>query len=429
MNGPAAIDPLPLFSYAEKVGFSRAPSRERKVPSVRLRQFGIACASAVVIAMLTLLESCLRVRSSFQCTSSRACVNGAVIGRCESTGYCSFPDGGCADGWRYGSGAGSVSGQCVVTVALVAGSLSPSSAIVGAGPTKVTITGSGFLPSSQVTFDDAASTTTFVDATHLTATLSAEQLAAVGSIQVRVVNPPPDGRTSGPLSFAVSCVPIVSGLLAHWTMDAASIVGNQLIDSSGNQNDGTLYRFSPPITVLGRFGEALSYGASQGAHVDITTIALDLAAGHTNSFSFWFYRNAGAVDDAILLLPSPYGSRYDLWLTGSAGQFLCFNTGNKECLGIEDNNLIGRWVHVVALFGNGPTASSTLYVDGVLRAPRCLVDYGFAPCDVSGTAGLPVILGGDIDYYFYGELDDVRVFNRALTASEVTALYSGNACQ
>jgi hypothetical protein len=82
----------------------------------------------------------------------------------------------------------------------------------------------------------------------------------------------------------------------------------------------------------------------------------------------------------------------------------------------------------VALFGNGPTGSSSLYIDGVPRTLTCQSGNGFNSCNTSGTAALPVSLGGDTDFFFHGLLDDVRVYNRALTASEVSSLYSGNAC-
>ncbi len=83
-------------------------------------------------------------------------------------------------------------------------SLSPSSAAAGSGPTEVTITGAGFYPTSQVTFDGVPAATTFVDGTRLVATLTAAQLAAAGSILVRVVNPSPGGGSSSALAFTTT---------------------------------------------------------------------------------------------------------------------------------------------------------------------------------------------------------------------------------
>jgi hypothetical protein len=83
-------------------------------------------------------------------------------------------------------------------------SLTPSSAGVGTGPTDITITGSAFYPMSQVTFDGATTATTYVDASHLKATLSAAQVASAGVVNVRVLNPSPGGGSSSAVSFTIN---------------------------------------------------------------------------------------------------------------------------------------------------------------------------------------------------------------------------------
>src|SRR5687768_6719195 len=50
--------------------------------------------------------------SQFQCDSNEDC-QGALDGRCESTGFCSFLDDACPDGRRYGDLSGPFAGQCV----------------------------------------------------------------------------------------------------------------------------------------------------------------------------------------------------------------------------------------------------------------------------------------------------------------------------
>ena len=228
-------------------------------------------------------------------------------------------------------------------------------------------------------------------------------------------------------SEAMGCISITAGLLAHWTMDANSISGTRLADSSGNGNNGTLTGFPTPATAPGRFGDALSYPAASNAYVLVPTIALNQTAGGANSVSLWFYRS-GTVSDVLINLPEL--PRYDLWLTGGTGDFLCINTGHSnDCFGVQDNSLLGRWVHVVAVFSNGPTTKGSLYIDGQDRNPACLAGTNnFGGCNFSATAAPPVSLGGQTGYYFHGLLDDVRIYNRALTAAEVSDLYNATAC-
>ena len=225
---------------------------------------------------------------------------------------------------------------------------------------------------------------------------------------------------------AMGCIPIANGLLAHWTMDANSISGTKLADSSGNGNNGTLTGFPTPATAPGRFGDALSYPAASNAYVLVPTIALNQTAGGANSVSLWFYRT-GTVSDVLINLPD--SPRYDLWLTGGTGDFLCINTAHNDCFGVQDNGILGRWVHVVAIFSNGPTTNGSLYIDGQNRNPACLAGTnGFGGCTSSATAAPPVSLGGQTSFYFHGLLDEVRIYNRALTAAEVSNLHNGTAC-
>jgi concanavalin A-like lectin/glucanase superfamily protein len=223
-----------------------------------------------------------------------------------------------------------------------------------------------------------------------------------------------------------SCVPITSGLLGHWTMDRSSVNGTQLIDSSGHGNNGTLVGFPTPATVAGgKFPQVLAYPSS-GADVNIPTLALDQSPGGINSVSLWYLRGSNAsVDDILVFMPQ--SKRYDLWLTQTSALFLCIDTGGNDCYGVQDSTLLDRWVHVVAMFSNGPSVQSRLYIDGTNANPTCQ-SSGFAPCNAQITATAPVLLGGPSPFYFQGWLAEVRIYNRALMASEVTALYNGTAC-
>lgn len=84
----------------------------------------------------------------------------------------------------------------------VASSLSPTTATLGQSP-QVTVTGSGYYPSSQVTFDGAPAVTTFVDGSRVRATLPSSMTDSAKVIAVRVVNPMPGGGSSQGLSLTV----------------------------------------------------------------------------------------------------------------------------------------------------------------------------------------------------------------------------------
>jgi hypothetical protein len=128
----------------------------------------------------------------------------------------------------------------------VASSLAPSSAAVGAGPTDVIVTGLGFFITSQLTFDGAPTATTYQDATHLKATLTAAQVASAGVISVRVVNSAPGGGTSAALPFTVNnAAPSIAALNpSSVTMGspdrAITINGNGFVPTSTTSSNGVL---------------------------------------------------------------------------------------------------------------------------------------------------------------------------------------------
>jgi hypothetical protein len=83
-------------------------------------------------------------------------------------------------------------------------SLTPSTMTGGSPATVVNVFGSGFNASSVVHVDDAPVPTNFVNAGHLTTTLSPTFFAVSGFRRFRVVNPPPGGGASFTVSASVS---------------------------------------------------------------------------------------------------------------------------------------------------------------------------------------------------------------------------------
>lgn len=82
-------------------------------------------------------------------------------------------------------------------------SLSPSFLPAGSTSASITISGSGFLPSTSVTFNGVAHPPTYVSASQLTVSLTPTDLSAVGNYPVVVTNPAPGGGQSASLAFGV----------------------------------------------------------------------------------------------------------------------------------------------------------------------------------------------------------------------------------
>lgn len=224
---------------------------------------------------------------------------------------------------------------------------------------------------------------------------------------------------------ASPCLSLASGLIGHWRLDSTSINGTRVADSSGRENNAILIAADGgalPVPVPGRIGEAVAYPATGGGCVSVPVLSLDERDGAVNTVSFWFYRSRsdGDGNDALVYLPE--SPTQDLWLLGNS---LCFNAGSSICWGIDYGGLYDRWVHVAALFHNGPTIASELYIDGARRDLTCKM----GPCaSVTISVRPPAAFGGCTNYFFRGKLEDPRIWSRALTEAEIIALYDGRAC-
>lgn len=92
-------------------------------------------------------------------------------------------------------------------------SISPSNITTVALGSVVTVTGTGFLSTSSITWNGAPHATTYVSSTELQFTVTASDIATVGSVQISVVNPAPGGGTASPSPISITYpVPVITSL-------------------------------------------------------------------------------------------------------------------------------------------------------------------------------------------------------------------------
>lgn len=92
----------------------------------------------------------------------------------------------------------------------------------------------------------------------------------------------------------------------------------------------------------------------------------------------------------------------------------------------KNNPAINDWLHI-AMILNGNDKTVHLYVNGQEEENYQLMTAGLGTQAVDGT--LPVIIGNSIyqSRTFNGLIDDVRIYNRALSAQEIQQLYQQDA--
>jgi hypothetical protein len=181
-------------------------------------------------------------------------------------------------------------------------------------------------------------------------------------------------------------------------------------DVSGQNNHGSIYGAK---RVAGKHGRALSFDGIN----DLVTIAdsksLDLTTAAT--VEAWVRPTAlGSTWRTVLVKERPAQLSYALYAGNGSGKPSghVFTISDRSTAGASALTL-KRWAHLATTW-DGRTLR--LYVNGVQVAERALTGRLAASSN-------PLRIGGNNVWreWFKGEIDDVRVYNRALTATQVGA--------
>jgi Tol biopolymer transport system component len=101
-------------------------------------------------------------------------------------------------------------------------SIDPPSANAGGPAFTLTVTGTGYIPSSKVRWKGTDRPTTYVSATQLTAAIPASDIATAGTAMVNVYNPAPGGGTSNGKTFTISSQPVGGGKISGWVASGSA---------------------------------------------------------------------------------------------------------------------------------------------------------------------------------------------------------------
>jgi PKD repeat protein len=196
------------------------------------------------------------------------------------------------------------------------------------------------------------------------------------------------------------------GLVAAFGFDDGT--GTTVADASGNGNSGVLS--GATWTTAGQFGGALLFNGSNALVSVADTSSLDLTTAMT--LEAWVKPTTVSGDWSDVI----YKGNDSYYLEGSSPQGQAPATGGT----FSSSPLYGTgalaantWSHLAATY-DGSTLR--LYVNGVQVASR-------TQTGLIHTSNNPLQIGGDSLYgqFFAGLIDEVRVYNRALSASEIQA--------
>lgn len=228
---------------------------------------------------------------------------------------------------------------------------------------------------------------------------------------------------------------ITTGLVGRWVFNEGSgIVAN---DSSGQSNNGTLMNSAYFITNDPQKGNVLNVNGAYGEVVFPYTTELQPVNG---TVSVWVKPTVAQTADIVhldtdKLIQCNRGGpwyAYDLRIDSKGTPYaILANDDPKTCgkspqtviSGASGSVNLNQWNHMAMTWGNGKVA---LYVNGKLSKSTSYVPEPNLGLSYSGTNRL-LASGGQFNYdngfmEFYGEMSDLRVYNQALSATQINAI-------
>ena len=210
---------------------------------------------------------------------------------------------------------------------------------------------------------------------------------------------------------------VTKGLVGQWKFDED--IGTTTYDTSGNGNDGTLYNAPGRLSSANCItGNCMSFN---GTNQYVATVATTTVSSTDFSVVFWMKTPATGSNVNILQKGSSTFNTGGVGLevrARTAKLEICVANGVGTCTRLSSTNSAipaNTWMQVAIIY-NKTTGVTSVFKDGVFNASTTLVTGGFADT-------FPLNIGKGTDSYFSGSLDDVRIYNRVLSADEIKSLY------
>ena len=201
------------------------------------------------------------------------------------------------------------------------------------------------------------------------------------------------------------------GLVGHYPFN-----GNAN-DKSKHQNHATIAGATLTSDRHGEKSSAYQFGKDASVKINISNWKLDSASSH--SISLWvFYESLSSQYNTVFTTKGCGNFAHELAFNKNESK-IHMNTG-VHCLSWDARikaaqPTLGKWDHYTFVYENH---TSSLFINGELA--------GSAEYNNSHAPPAPILhLGGNSSKnYFSGKLDDVYVYNRALSQNEIKALYN-----
>jgi len=241
-------------------------------------------------------------------------------------------------------------------------------------------------------------------------------LAAGTTYRYRVRATDAAGNLSGYSSQAEAVtLAATSGLVAAYAFNEGT--GTAVGDASGNGLTGTIA--GATWTTAGRYGNALSFnGTSSYVNLGNPT-GLQLTGSAT--WSAWVFATTNPPDDGQIIAKSS-GAGWQLKTSPDTGPHTFAVGVSASSTSITQRysttvRSLNTWYHVAGVY-NAAARTLDVYVNGVLDNGQLRGTVPASQYNSPQNVNIGRRSGG---FYFPGRIDEVRIYNRALTQGEIQA--------
>ncbi|MCJ7729599.1 MAG: hypothetical protein MUO27_06955 [Sedimentisphaerales bacterium] len=198
-----------------------------------------------------------------------------------------------------------------------------------------------------------------------------------------------------------------NGLVGCWKLDETS--GLTAADSSGRGHNGTLVNMAGNEWTTGQINGALAF-TGDSDFVQIADLSNYLGTDYT--VSWWAKPNTSDWTENILLGNNSTVHDFEYYQY-YADLYVRADAGSGADITVSNVYVVGRWVHIC---GVGDANGTRVYVDGNLAGTTSVKKNTTPNYDLNIGAWAT----GEWD--FNGVIDDVRIYNRVLSAGEIAEL-------
>ncbi|MEZ5358096.1 MAG: LamG-like jellyroll fold domain-containing protein [Candidatus Zixiibacteriota bacterium] len=213
-----------------------------------------------------------------------------------------------------------------------------------------------------------------------------------------------------------STVNPTAGLVGHWKLDETS--DTTAADASGYNNHGILHSFAGTEWNTGKIDGALEFNGTS-EYIEVPHDAV-LNGVKQLAYTAWVYPHSWSGTRQVMAKSVHGGGsgRSQMGIFSESGLLY----GRAETLGGRRNISatlpdLNQWSHVALVFDS---VSLKLYVNGVIADSSTFSNTSLVQTTDMMCIGKRV---GTAQYFFDGMIDDVRVYNIAISSSVVESLY------